>query len=112
MTFPSIEAIGPRFNSCSAYGLAPAYVEEEGSREHFLQSANHRENVIWMATCWWCLCGKRNDILLNDDIGDIGDVVFNIKLIFGFWLVIGTKNRRSCSFYKWCNCPLDLLKLS
>lgn len=64
--------------------------------------------VVWMITCWR-IWSKRNVILFNDDIGDGGDIEFNIKLVSWLW-TIDSKKKQRCKFYDLHKFPLEAIK--
>lgn len=89
------------------------------NRKNFLSSFTllkgmvdkNRKWVIWMTTCWF-VWNKRNTIMFKEEIVDISEVVFNIKLFSWIWLVIDSSCKLKCSFYKWYKLSKNIFKVS
>ncbi|XP_058741005.1 uncharacterized protein LOC131613343 [Vicia villosa] len=62
----------------------------------------NKERMVWMDTTW-SVWRMRNDLLFNSIEVDVGELVFNIKLVSRLWLGIDRKKFIGCTFYSLIN---------
>lgn len=90
--------------------------EEDDCCSHFLNTVNilkrfgitKKVGDICLVICW-CVWQRRNDIIFNGDICDVGEPVFNVKMFTWRWLALDLKEKLFCNFYEWCQNLIDCL---
>ncbi|XP_058780626.1 uncharacterized protein LOC131654465 [Vicia villosa] len=64
--------------------------------------------VLWLATCWiiWL---TRNAFCFNQEVWNVNDIVWKIKILLWRWSSFGDITYSNCNFYDFCKEPLSFL---
>ncbi|XP_058775241.1 uncharacterized protein LOC131649496 [Vicia villosa] len=68
----------------------------------FRKASCFREGVIWLTTVW-CIWIFRNGIIFKNEVDDVEELVFKIKMHFWWWLQIDTNRLHSVIFMNGVN---------